>query len=518
MADEARNTAIRHVLRSTVSNYVGNSVSLGVWIILTPFILHELGATLYGLWVLVSSVVAYASLLNSGITGAITKYLAEYRAREETERARSLIATAFGLCSVIGLIVVAFSALISSLFPHFFNVPAEKRTLAVYLFLVSGLRAGLSIPCATTSAVLRGLQRFDLVNFIGIVSTLLSALATVTVLFLGGSVISLVWAELLVMLVIQAPSIWCIHRAAPELRFGWRSANGHLVRTILSFSSSMFVLHLGGRLETKTDEIVVAAFLPIQAVTPYDISRKLSTVAQVLTDQFMKVLLPLASELHAQDKLARLRSLYIVSTRLTLAIFVPFGLILVILAQPILNVWVGTDYGGFGHLVLILTLASLIDTSQWPAGSILQGMGRHRLPALLSICSGLANLGLSIVLVQTFGITGVALGTLIPTSIVCLGFLLPYTMRLIGVGGREVVAEMFLPALIPAIPVGVLTFFLREIVKPSSLLSILAVVSIGLVFYLVGYFAVSARQLEREACRHFALSTVRLAEDYLKRR
>ena len=42
----------------------------------------------------------------------------------------------------------------------------------------------------------------------------------------------------------------------------------------------------------------------------------------------------MASEMHAKEKQEQLRSLYIVSTRITLAIFLPIALILVILAKP----------------------------------------------------------------------------------------------------------------------------------------------------------------------------------------
>jgi Na+-driven multidrug efflux pump len=68
------------------------------------------------------------------------------------------------------------------------------------------------------------------------------------------------------------------------------------------------------------------------------------------------------------------------------------------------------------HLVTILTIASLIDTSQCRRFSA-AGMAKHRRLAIFSIGSGLVNLGLSLALVRPLGVTGVALGTLIPTAL-----------------------------------------------------------------------------------------------------
>jgi O-antigen/teichoic acid export membrane protein len=53
----------------------------------------------------------------------------------------------------------------------------------------------------------------------------------------------------------------------------------------------------------------------------------------------MLTLMPLASQLHAEDDRGRLQAMYTVGTRITIAIFIPLACILCILAGPILAVW-----------------------------------------------------------------------------------------------------------------------------------------------------------------------------------
>lgn len=519
MGTDAEKDAVirRRILLSTAINVAGKFITFGTWFLLTPFILDRLGAVSYGLWILVGSVVAYGSLLDLGVAGAVIKYIAEHHAKGEIASGRGLVATALCLYSVLGLIVIALSAAIASVLPYLFNVPSTERETATWLVLIMGFGIGISIPCVTPIAVLKGLQRFDLSGLISATGTLLSAAGIVVVLLLGGGVLGIAAVGIFVTLAMQVPSIWLINRIAPELRFGWGGASRRLVRTVLSFSSPLFVMDVAGRLQTKTDEVVIGALLPVSFITPYSLARRLSEVAQVLTDQFMKVLLPLASELHAENDQVRLRSVYITGTRLTLAIFLPVGCALVILARPILTVWVGAAYADYAHLVTILTLASLIDTSQWPAISILQGMARHRPLALISVGTGLANLALSVALVQSLGLTGVALGTLLPTTIACLGLVLPYSMHVIGVSTTQVVKEVFLPAMLPAIPATIVLYALQQAIEPSSLLSIMVVAGIGFLVYVVGYFNWGASEVERQTCRNFALSTTRFAESCLKR-
>jgi O-antigen/teichoic acid export membrane protein len=516
--DTAKDEVIRHrVLRSTASNFIGKLITLGAGFLLTPFILNQLGQGHYGMWVLVGSTVAYSSLLDLGIAGAVIKYVAEYRARGENEQAQTLIATAMRLYCFIGLIAVVLSAILAPIVLDLFNVLPHERATAATLVLLSGITVGISIPCSLTVAILRGLQRFDLINFISSVGTLISLGAVVAALLMGGGIVSMVAVNVPVILAMQLVSVYLIKRAAPELRLGWRGAKRSLVRPILSFSSSLFVIDIATRLQTKTDEMVIGVFLPVSSITPYSLARRLSEVAQILTDQFMKVILPLASELHAENDRARLRSLYITSTRLTIAIFLPVGCVLVVFAKPILSAWVGADYAQYSYLVTILTLASLIVTSQWPAGSILQGIARHRPLAVMAICSGLANLVLSIALIYPLGLTGVALGTLIPTSIECIGFVLPYALRVIDVRATEALKEIVLPALLPAVPMAIILYVTQTLLEPRSLLSIMVVAGIGVLVYAIGYLSVGACESERATCRSFALSTIRFAEACLKR-
>src|SRR5713226_5656046 len=95
----------RRMLLNTLSNYAGKVYTLGVWFFLTPFIVHQLGPNDYGLWVLIGSVAAYGALLEFGIANAITKYVAEYLARNQPAEAGRLVATALWLYAGLGLTV-----------------------------------------------------------------------------------------------------------------------------------------------------------------------------------------------------------------------------------------------------------------------------------------------------------------------------------------------------------------------------------------------------------------------------
>jgi O-antigen/teichoic acid export membrane protein len=509
--EHARVVLNRRVLFNTLSNYAGKSINLIAWFFLTPFILKQLGASMYGLWVLVGSIVAYGTLLDFGIAGAVTKYVAEFRAKGEVDLLGRLVATALWIYTAIGFTVVLLALAIAPFFPAWFSIAPEQHQTAYWLVVISGIGIGISIPSTTLPAVLRGLQRFDLINITVVLHTILQTGATILILLMGGGALGVVGVTIVVKLIMLVPMIYLVHKVAPDLKFGWRGADRKLLRKVATFSSALFLINVGGQLETKTDEVVIGAFMPVMAVTPYNLARRLSSLPQSLTEQFLSQLLPLASQIHAENNPNKLQSLFLVSTRLTLALLLPFGFILIILSRPLLAWWVGEEYAVYAPLVAILTLATMIDTSIWPAGSILQGMARHRLIAVLALGAGIVNLILSVVLVRYIGLTGVALGTLIPTTVVCLGVILPYTTRLVGVSWSRVINEILLPALLPAVPAALTLYLLTEAVRMPSIFLMVLFAALSAVIYLAGYVSLGVNRSERLALQKVIYNVRRYA-------
>lgn len=481
----------RRVIVGTTTSLAAKAVTMGTWFLLTPFLLRQLGATHYGLWVLVGSFVAYGALLNFGVGSALTKYVAEYRSRGELEHGRAVVATSLWLYLGLGLAAVLLSLAVAPVYPTIFRVPAEERELAMLLVVVMGVNVGVAIPCTATTSVLMGLQRYDLYNGITLAVTLMSAVATVAILLLGGGVLAMTAVNIPILLLVQIPAVIMIRRVAPELGFGLRGARLSTARQVLSFSSSLFVGDVATRLQTQTDEIVIGVLMAVSAVTPYAIARKLSEAALMVTESFLKVILPLASELHAVDDHARLRMLYLASTRLTLAIFLSAGCVLMVIPDLVLRIWVGEEFVPYAPLVAILTLAGLANIGRWPAANVLNGMGRARFQAVAAIGNGVANIGLSIILARPYGLTGVALGTLIPMLVESVCVLTPYTLRVTGVRPGELARQALVPALLPAAPAGLVLLALRSAVAVNSLPSLALVAGAGALTYALVYLALS---------------------------
>ena len=494
----------RRVLRGVASNYLERAIWLGSFVFLTPFIVHHLGATAFGLWTLVSSVVSYSSLMDFGIQGAVTKCTAEYMARGEVAQEQKLVATSLCLYSGLGLLAISLSVALLPVFPSLFHIPIREQAEARWLIVLMGAGFGLFMPATTFLAVLQGLQRFDITNVIGSIWAVASAILTVIVLLLGGGVLGMVAINIPLELAMQGLLIWRLRQVAPWLRIGWRDADLSLARHIISLSASFFVLQSATQLRTRTDPIIIGARLSLAAITPYTIARKLADVPTSFSQQAVDALLPLSSAMQAENDSGRLQAIFLTGTRLSLAMCLPIVLTLVILGQPILTIWVGVHYAGNASLLPIMACSTLVSLGQASALSILQGMARHRPVAVMLLGAAIAGIVLSIVLAGPFGVSGIALGSMIPNAIVFLGLVLPYTVHVLGISGRETFDQILWPILKP-LPATLLALIaLRAVLRPTLLIPLGIVACLGLLIYALGYLAMSANDTERYLYRKAA--------------
>jgi O-antigen/teichoic acid export membrane protein len=499
----------RRMAVNTVSNVGGTVFTLAVWFFLTPFILHRVGAANYGLWILIMSLASYGTFLDLGISSAVTRYVAIYRRQDDTERMQGVVSSGLVVFVIAGLLVFGTSLALSPFLPGFFEISNAQESSARWLVVFAGLSVAVSLPTSATLAVLRGLQRFDLVNIVSSAATIVSACAIVVILHFGGGVVAITAIQTPIEILMQVPMVLAIRRSAPALRLGTRGANGAFIRGVASFGLAQSVIRVSVEARRKGPEAVIGALLPVARVTSYSVARRFADLASVLSEQFVATLMPLASELHAGGESLRLKAVHITSTRIATAVFLVAACPAAVLARPFLTAWVGPAYGNDAKLVYILLGAGLATTIAWPSLAILIAMGRNRMLAVFTAGSALVSIGLAVPLIDSFGLTGAAIAVLVATVGESLGLAIPYSMRITGVGVGPLVRWSLVPGFLPAIPALAVLYGLREVLHPGSLPTVTAVGFVGAAVYAAVYLALDATAAEREPLLAFARHAAR---------
>lgn len=437
------------ILRNTLSNSVGRAVSILTTFFLTPFVLHELGIAAYGVWVLATILIGYGTLLDLGIGSAIVKYVAEARTLNDLPTGRLLVATATRMYVVLAVVGLIMGGLLSTRVTRLVDVGSVPDHDAAIVVLFLSISFAINLASTPTTATLRGLQRYDLTNALTVANVLLTAALTVLVLRAGGGLVGMVAITIPMSLATQVVAASVVRRVQPELALHWSPVSRHEVRRLSGFGATLTVGQLSILLQKRSSELIVATQLSAAAVAPFSLARRLSELPHLVSDQFIKVLLPVASELHSAQDQTALRHLYLVATRVTLTLMVPLALTVSWLAADFLELWVGANYREYADLVVLLVGASVAFTSQWPAGAIFQGMGQFGALSVAALVSGLSTVGLTLWWVGPYGLTGVAMGTLVPMVAEAALFTLPFSVRKLQVAWKDLLRQVVLPLVVP---------------------------------------------------------------------
>ena len=127
-------------------------------------------------------------------------------------------------------------------------------------------------------------------------------------------------------------------------------------------------------------------------------------------------LFPIVVDSDAANRQDRLRAILIHGTSLSLALGVPICTGMWLLAGPRSSPrgWVRAFEGSVDRRAASCSPVVLLGVATSSCSAILRGAGQHRLLAVTNSIAAVVNLLLSIALVKPLGLTGVALGTLVP--------------------------------------------------------------------------------------------------------
>ena len=488
------------LFKNAMANYVGTFVTIITGLLLTPFIIHTLGATGYGIWTLAGSLLAYFALLDFGFANALAKYTAEYIARNDQKTVNRLASTLFIVFAVVGGLALAVAVWLSFNFLHFFTIPVQYHATTRIMLIILGMNFAASLPLSIFNALAVGYQRYDILNTAVCLSLILNAGLTILVLYMGFDLIGLALVTVFTA-VLKALLLWYAlsHHIASSFELSFALFDWKAVRFLLSYSLLLFIMFACLQVESSAANVIIGRLANMADITTYAIGVKLSGFLKNLILPLSAALFPAFSELSVSsghDKMARL---FVQGMRATLVIAFPAMGILIVLAAPIIGLWVGVEYIGSASVTIVLALQAFLYMQLAAAGTLLLGVGKLRLLAGLHVFTTIFSIMFSWAFVGQWGIIAVAWGSLIPWGVTyCI--IIPYACYVSRVAFLRFLKKALLPPLIALLPACLILYGLSMLHYPTNLMWLGFEATIALLVYLLFYLIGFTDRQERAAC------------------
>src|SRR4051812_13572152 len=436
-------SASARILRNIASGWLGFATNALVTLLLTPFVLAELGTARYGVWALTASLIGYYGLLDFGVRGGVNQFLTRYLAVGNHAAARQSLSTAVTLLCGVGLVCAALTLAVASYAPQLLDLPPGAGREAYWCIIVLGLTSAVQFAVFPFMSVFVATQRFDLANVNGVSTRLLGAAFVYLALRAGYGLIGLCIAPCTANLVDYALRWRVARRIAPALTVSLHHFSRSKLRELASFGIWTFLLSINAFIYQHGQPLIIAALMPIAAVGHYALAVGMLQQIMGLLAPVGQVMYPAAAGAHAKNDGASMRRLYHDGSRLMMLVMLSVVMIAAFWAHDFYRLWIGEQFttdGAYPSVALLLRvlLVSIVSNYVSNIGAqILLGAGHVRPYALLLMSGSFLNVSIMLILMPRYGLLGAALATVGASLVVDLVAMPLLVQRLVGLRVAE---------------------------------------------------------------------------------
>lgn len=418
------------------------------YLFLVPFILKRVDSRLYGLNILLLSVVGYFSVFDLGLTSGISRFTAKFIGEGKKNELVDLVNIGIKAFTFLGVIASLSLFLLSFFYHKIFNIDEKIIQEGKILFYVYAFSSFFVLSNAPFKGILQGMQREDIVSKVGSLISLINIPLAIIVLTQYKSYLIYVFSFQLLTVLLMNLNIYYVFKLLPELKLKLSSISRPVYKQVMGFSRVYFLAGIFGIIIYQVDNLVIGTYLSLSAITMYSIAfgihQQISGLNSLFGGPFYYIL---TTEFAKKDDRTS-RSMVANIAQMHIGILLPVLIIAIINIDHFVLAWVGEQFAASimpARILLSYWFLNII--AEVLTQAVVGGMGKVKEIVKINGFMAAANLGLSVILVQYLGITGVALGTSIPWIVVSAYYIFRFC-RLLSFP----VINFYKESLVPNIP------------------------------------------------------------------
>lgn len=409
--------------KNVFRNYVFRIASMGLSLISVRVNLGFLGATLYGLWMTIASVISWMSSGDFGIGNGLRNELAIAYGQNDVQRQKNLIKTALNSIRKIALVLFVGVLLLTEVLLAL-NLLEQTLRLPMY---ITGVFFCINLYYGMVDSIAYSYQKSWMVTMKNSLSSL-CVIVTVVILTYCKAHANLVLYAVLQGTCTLVPNLLLagILKYQGIQIFGIKSAiveENNLRKSIMNVGLQFFGLQICGMVLYSTDNMIINYCLSSEMVTKYSIITKIYETGSSLYS-ILLIALWSAVTLHiAQNDFEWIKN----KIKELLLVWAGFSVGVVgvsLLLNPIVRIWLGESAIYYEpSIVMLFALYCITTTFSAIFVNILNGAGVIRFQLFLAIFGAAINIPLSVFLAKNlgWGIFGVKFATYVSAIISGVG-------------------------------------------------------------------------------------------------
>lgn len=374
-------------------------------LIYTPWMVGKIGQSDYALYTLATSFISIF-LMDFGLSSAVSRFVAKYRAEGQEEKANKLLGIVTKLYLVIDAIIFIILLVIFFLLETIYRGLTENE-IEVYrqLYIIVATYSLLSFPFMPLSGIITAYEKFIQLKLCDLGQKIITIVLVVIALLNDFGVLAVVAANAASGLIIIVVKLNIIHRMTP-IRYYIRAQDKKLLKEIFSFSIWVTVMSIAQRFVFNLAPTILGIFSTSKEIAIFAPANTLEGYFYTFAAAINGMFLAKISKYIAEDQEDKIFDLMVKIGKYQLT---TLGLILVgfvCVGRDFMVLWMGNEYVAAWPCAILMFLPDLLLFTQQIANTT--AIAKNEVKNLSRGYIGMAIIsgGLSIVLSPFWGALG----------------------------------------------------------------------------------------------------------------
>lgn len=393
-----------------ILNYIIIGLNSMVGLLYTPYMLHKLGQSEYGLYSLVASVISYLTVLDLGFGNATIRYTAKYRAEGKTREQYELFGMFIMFYLVISIIVLIAGAWlyfnVETLFSNTMSETELSRARIMMAILV--LNLAFTFPMSIFGSIITAYERFVFPKVVSITSIIFNTVVMIVLLHYGYRAIAMVVVQTFFnffSLILQY--IYCKYKLKIKVIF--RKMKFFFLWEISVYSFWIFLEVIMNKVYWSTGQFVLAALSGTIAVAIYAVAIQLHSMYMQFSSAISSVFLPKITKMVTNgNDYNEISALFIRTGRIQNIIMTMILFSFIVFGKEFIILWAGSEYEDSYIISVLFFVALYIPLIQNLGISILQARNQMKFRSIMYIVIAAVSLLLQILFTKLWGTVGCA--------------------------------------------------------------------------------------------------------------
>ncbi len=416
-----------------ILSYLSQAIQVLSGLIYTPIMLRLLGQSEYGLYQLVYSVVSYLSLLSFGFSASYMRFYARARDKEdEVSRLNGMFMVIFliiaGVCVLCGGVMLAN---IEVIFADGLSSAEYSTTRILMALMVFNL--ALTFPNSVFDAFTSAHEQFFFQKLLVCLQNILNPFLALPLLLMGYGSVGMVCVTTFLTIAKLVVNVWFSLKRL-HIHFIFRGFRFGLLKEMWVFTFFIFLNQIIDQVNWSVDKFLLGRLAGTTAVAVYGLGGQVNTMYLQFSTAISNVFVPKVNKIVAtSDDNEELTKLF---TKIGRIQFLVLGIIFtgfIFFGKPFMNFWGGEGYSDSYYVTLWLILPVSVPLIQNLGIEIQRAKNKHQVRSIVYFFIAIANIFITIPLINVWGTIGASIGTAISLFIGNILFMNWYYHNRIGI-------------------------------------------------------------------------------------